>query len=283
MATADQQFRLGVLVGGVVLVATITYLRFCGSVSLAPKPPPPRGPTRTETQLLSQSTASPEVYRRYLETDASAAGVRAPTIEEMSRKFAYRVDEARHVLEPGQPPIDIAGVRLHLERSNEGLVMVIQNLIASDLAYEVSSTPSTGSVICNSARPLPFNANVLAKGASETRIECAWRDGESVAVTKVETMEISPLSNWYLSQVPPQLLGVEDRLARGHHGAEGKEKCSQVMSQVVRSGIDRGDIGWRDLADFYARHRCQTYSFPSRYRAFKSDDERAIPAVEGAH
>jgi hypothetical protein len=283
MATADQQFRLGVLVGGALLVATISYLRFCGSVSLAPKPPPPRGPIGTESQLLSQSTASPEVYRKYLENDASTAGVRAPSIEEMSRKFAYRVDEARHVLEPGKPPIELAGLRLHLERSNEGLMMVIQNRLGSDLAYEVSSTASAGSYVCNSARPLPFNANVIAKGSSETRTECAWREGESIAVTKVETMEISPLSSFYLGQVPPQLLGVEDRLARGHRGVETKEKCSQVMSQVVRSGIDRGDIGWRDLADFYARHRCQTYSFPSRYRAFKSDDERTLPVVETTH
>jgi hypothetical protein len=281
MAMADQQFRLGVLVGGALLVVAITYVRFCGSVSLAPKPPPPRGPSGTQTQLLTQSTGSPEVYRKFLETDASAAGVRVPSIADMSRKLPYRVDEAQHVLEPGARPIELAGLRLHLERSTEGVMMVIQNVIKSDVAYEVSTTPSVGEYICNSARPLPFNANVLARGSSETRTECAWRDGLTITVTKVETLEISPLSSWYLSQVPPNLLGVEDRLARGHHGVEGREKCSQVMPQVVRSGIDRGDIGWRDLADFYARHRCQTYTFPSRYRAFKSDEERVIPALEG--
>lgn len=281
MAMADPQFRLGVLVGGAVLVAAITVMRFCGSVSLPPKPPAPTGPSGTQSQLLSKSTGSPEVYRKFLQDDASAAGVRVPSLEEMSRKLPYRVDEARHVLQPGDSPIEIAGLRLHLERSNEGLMMVIQNMIKSDVAYEVSTTPSLGDYVCNSARPLPFNANVLAKGGEETRTECAWREGMTIAVTKVETLEISALSSWYLSQVPPKLLGVEDRLGRGHRGVEGREKCSEVISQVVRSGIDRGDIGWRDLADFYSRHRCQTYSFPSRYRAFKSDEERAIPAVDG--
>jgi hypothetical protein len=100
----------------------------------------------------------------------------------------------------------------------------------------------------------------------------------SIIVTKVETIELPPLSAWYVAQVPPQVVGVEDRIARGHRGVDAKEKCSSVVSQVVRTGLDRGDIGWRDLVDFYARHRCQTYQFPSNYRAFKSDGERAVPA-----
>jgi hypothetical protein len=54
------------------------------------------------------------------------------------------------------------------------------------------------------------------------------------------------------------------------------------MPQVVRSGLENGRIGWRDLVDFYARHRCQTYEFPIAYRALKSDGERPIPAVDAS-
>jgi len=82
--------------------------------------------------------------------------------------------------------------------------------------------------------------------------------------------------------VPPQVVGVEDRLARGHRGESGKQMCSPVVSAAVKGGLDKGDIGWRDLADFYARHRCQTYQFPSSYRAFKSDGERGLPAVDAS-
>ena len=53
------------------------------------------------------------------------------------------------------------------------------------------------------------------------------------------------------------------------------------MSAVVRNGLDRGDLQWRDLVDFYARHRCQTYQFPVSYKALKQDGERPIPAVDG--
>jgi len=278
---SDPQYRLGVLAGAAALVAVITYVRFCGSVALPPKPPPPSGPSGTQTQLLSQSATSPTVYQGFLASDSSAAGVRAPTLDEMSRKLPYRVDEGRHVLEPGKPPIEIAGLRLRLERSSDQIVMVIQNLLDSDIAYEVTSAPSTGASSCNSARPLAFNAMVIGKGASERRTECAWRDGMSIIVTKVETLEVSPLSAWYLSQLPPQVVGIEPRIARGHRGVAARDKCSALVSAAVRTGLDRGDLGWRDLVDFYARHRCQTYQFPSYYRAVKSDGERAMPAVGG--
>jgi hypothetical protein len=280
MDSPDPQFRIGVLVAGAVLVGVITYARFCGSLSLPPKPPEPTGPTGTQRQLLSKSTSSPGMYQDFLERDAATAGVRAPTIEEMSRKLAYRVDEARHVLEPGRPAIEVAGLRLRVERSDNTVVMIIQNLVDSDVAYEVTTTPSTGAYGCNSARPLPINAMVIAKGGSETRTECTWREGMSIVVTRVETVEVGPLSSYYLSQVPPTVVGIEGRIARGHHGVETKEPCSAMTSQVVRTGLDRGIIGWRDLVDFYARHRCQTYQFPSSYRAFKSDSERAIPATD---
>lgn len=246
----ERQFRLSVLAVALVLIASITYLRFCGSVSLPPKPPPPTGPTGTQQQLLSQSTSSPAIYSGFLESDAALAGVRAPTIAEMSKKLAYRVDEAKHVLAIGAEPIEIAGLRL---RARSG-ALEIENPLASDVAYRVVSNAN---VTCGAATPLPLDANVIGKGA---KIECRTRDNSSIIVTKVETIEVSPLSAWYLDQLP---------------------KCSLVLPQVVRTGLDRGEIGWRDLVDFYSRHRCQTYQFPSSYRAFKRDNERSIPSTGG--
>jgi hypothetical protein len=274
----DSQFRIGVVVGGIVLVAVITYVRFCGSLSLPPKPPPLQQPQGTQRQLIAASTTSVAAYRDYIEHDAAAAGVRAPSVDEMGKKLAYRVDDARHVLEPGKPAIEVAGLRLRAERSADSLVLVIQNLVDSDLAYEVTTEPSTSASICTSVPALPVNAMVIAKGATETRTECAWRTGMSLAVTKVETLEVGPLSSFYLSQVPPALVGIDPRITRGHRGVDSKEPCPGVISNVVRSSLERGDLGWRDLVDFYARHRCQSFQFPISYRAFKSDNERPLPA-----
>jgi len=276
----DPQFRTSVLLGGALVVVLVMVVRFCGSVAIPPKPPPPQGPSGTATQLLSKSTTSPAAYARFLESDAAEAGVRAPTIDEMARKLVYRVDEARHVLELGKPPIELAGLKLHLERSGDVVTLIIRNTTASDLGYEVSTMPSWSG--CNNASPLPFNANVIAKGTIESRVECSWRDGMTIAVTKVETFEVSPLESWYLGAVPPQILGIEDRIARGHRSAS-KVRCSAVASQVVRTGIERGEIGWRDLADFYSRHRCQTYEFPPSYRAFNQDGQRQLPVVDSNH
>jgi hypothetical protein len=279
---SDQQFRLATLAGAFMLVVVMSYFRFCGSATLPAKPPPPAGPTGTQTQLLSQSTASPSVYQGFLDADAALAGVRAPSPDDMAKQLAYRVDESRRVLEPGQPPVEAAGLKLRVERAGDQIVLVIQNLREAQVAYNVVTTPSAGQAACTSVAALPHNAMILAPQGNERRTECVWREGMAIIVTKVETLEVSPLSAWYLGQVPPALVGIDTRIGRGHRGLDTRDKCSSVMSQVVRTGIDRDEIGWRDLADFYARHRCQTYQFPSTYRALKKDHERQIPAVGSA-
>jgi hypothetical protein len=274
---SDQRLRIGVLITGAVVVVAITYVRFCGGLSLPPKPPPPSAPSGTARQLLTRSTGSPAIYEEFLKNDAATIGARPPTIAEMSRKLPYRVDEAREVLQLGQPPIERAGLRLHTERSGDAIVLVTRNLLDSDVAYNVVTRPSIDGSLCTSVPALPFNALVITKGGTETRTECAWRRGLTIFVDKVETVEIPQLSAWYLSHVPPQLAALDERTSRG---ASVKDGCSPVVSALVRSGIERGQIRWRDLIDFYARHRCQTYQFPPSYQAFRSDGEHPLPAID---
>jgi hypothetical protein len=278
VSITDTQFRIGVGVAGIVLVAGIIAVRFCGSVSLPPKPAPAVTSHGTPSQLFTRSAASPTVYLDFVARDAAAAGVRAPTIEELSRKLPDRVDSARHVLEVGEPAIEIAGVRLRAIRATEGLALEIGNATGADIAYDVATAPIPAAA-CDSAARLPFNAMTIAKAGVETRIECSWRDGIALAVTRVETLELSPLSIWYVNHVPPAVVGIEPRIARGHRAPNPSSGCAFALPQSVRSGLERGEIGWRDLVDFYARHRCETYHFPLGYHAFKSDSERSVPAV----
>jgi hypothetical protein len=280
VAVSDAQFRIGVAAAAVALIAGITYVRFCGALSLPPRPVAASGPTGSQRQLLDKSAASPAIYQEFLRSDAARAGVRAPSLEEMARAFPHRVDDARHVLEVGRPAIESAGLRLAIERADNALVLVVENRTHTDLAYSVVTQPTPNISGCTTARPLAYNALVVASGGSERRVECVWRDGMALAVTRVETLEIPPLSAWYLGLVPPALAGVEPRVARGHRAASSGETCSTVVSQAVRSGLEQGKIGWRDLVDFYARHRCPTYRFPSPYRAVTSDGERPLPAVQ---
>jgi len=278
VAISDGQFRIAVIAGGVLLALGITAVRFCGSVSLPPKPAPPTGAHGTSTQLLTKSAGSPAVYQDFLAKDAAEAGVPTPTPDEMARKLAFRTDDARHVLEVGEPAIEVAGLRLKAVRANDTLALEIHNTTGAELGYFIKTSPVPNIAGCETARPLPLNVMTIGKGASETRVECVWRDGMALAVTKVETVELHPLSAHYLRNVPPAVVGIDDRIARGHTGPQTRE-CSAMVSQAVRTGLERGEIGWRDLADFYARHRCQTYSFPLGYRAFTEDGQRALPAA----
>lgn len=281
VSITDAQFRIGVGVAGIALVAAITTVRFCGSVSLPPKPPAPVALHGTSSELLTRSSASPVVYQDFVTRDAARAGVRAPTLDELSRKLPYRSDDTRHVLGVGQPPLEIAGVRLRAIRVDDLLALEVVNATRSDIAYHVASlpVPATG---CAAAPVRGFNAMTIRRDGRETRIECGWRDGIALAILKIETIEVTPLSAWYLDHVPPSAVGVDPRIARGHQQPDGPERCAFALSQAVRSGLERGQIGWRDLVDFYARHRCQTYQFPAWYRAFTKDNERSVPAVSAA-
>ena len=278
VSITDTQFRAGVGIAGILLVTGLTAVSFCGSLALPPKPPPPRGPSGTSSELLTRTSASPAAYHDFVARDAAAAGVPAPTLAELSRKLPYLVDDTRHVLEVGEPALETAGVRLRAVHVAEGLGLEITNTTGSAIAYQVV-TATIPAMRCNGSA-LAFNAMTLGKDQLATRIECVWRDGIALAITRVETLEVLPLSVWYLDRVPPSVVGIEPRLARGHAGPSGAQ-CAFATSQSVRSGLERGEIGWRDLVDFYARHRCQTYQFPTTYRAFNSDGERSLPAVAG--
>jgi hypothetical protein len=278
VSITDVQFRIGVGVAGIALVAGIAAVRFCGPVSLPPKPPPPVVPPHgTSSELLTRSSASPVVYQDFVARDAAEAGVRAPALDEMSRKLPYRVDDARHLLEVGQPPLEIAGVRLRAIRGEGALALEIANATGSSIAYNVVTTAVPAG--CEDAQPRLFNAMTIPPNGREIRAECAWHAGIVLAVVRVETVEVLPLSAWYLDHVPPSAVGIEPRIARGHQPAETGAPCAFALPQAVRSGLERGEIGWRDLVDFYARHRCQTYQFPLLYRAFKRDGERSVPAL----
>ena len=268
VAISDGQFRTGVIGGVLGLAAIIGIGRFCGSVAIPPKP---TVAVRAPVDLVEQAAAAPAVYEDHLAEDASAAGIAAPTLDDMTRKLPYRFDDRRHVLEIDATPIAIAGLTLALRRAREGLVLEIENTTGKDVAYHVVSTPIPTTNDCNSAQALPFNAMVLARGARAVRVECAWRAGMSLAVTRVELVELPPLSVWYLDQVPPSLVGIEPRIARGHRSPKASV-CSSIASHALESGLKQGEIVWRDLVDFYARYRCQTYQFPLTYRAVGRND-----------
>jgi len=276
MAIPEQSFRIGVLGGGAVVVVVITVLRFCGSVALPPKPPAPVVAPQTARQLVTQASAQTPIYEQFLHDDARTAMVEPPSLDAMSRKLPHRFDDSTHVLQVGVP-IETVGLRLKLEANTDSLTLRIDNLSAVPVAYRVDTETGMGNA-CNSARALPFDAMVLQKNGSETRVECINRPDTRIVVKDVEVIELNPLEAYYVDHLSPVLVGIEPRFTRGHHPPG--QMCSNTISQAVRSGLENKEITWGDLVDFYARHNCARYQFPSFYRAFKSDGERALPATE---
>jgi hypothetical protein len=275
---SETGFRLAVALAALALIAGIASVRFGRTPGLPPRPASPPQETSAD-QLLTSSLASPAVWKNFLETDAKAAGVAVPTASQMARRFVYRSDTGRHELTFAAPTVAAAGLELTLERSeNELAVLALANKTDSDLAYRVLSTPSAGASACNAASLLATNAMVIAKGGTERRTVCVFRSDLVVMITKIEGVEVPPLSAWYLQQVSPLAVGLEPRLAKAHRGDE-RPICTPNLPQSVRGGLQTGDLGWRDLVDFYARHRCETYQFPVMYRAFTRDNERPLPAV----
>lgn len=271
--------RIGVAAGVVGLGLAISTLQFCGAVTLPAKPPPPADTLAASQDTLRKATQTESGWVAYLDKDALAAGVEPPTAAAMSKKLVMRADEGTRTLAPGEPPIDAAGLRLSAVATGGTLALVIENRATADLAYRVVTRvrPDAG---CARRDVEPYNANVVARGGREIRSECAYRDGMSLEISRVESIELSPLSAYYVSKVPPRALGADARLAVGHEPElpGGAQVCNIAVSQALRSSLDSGAIQWRDLVDFYARHRCDTYQFPLQYRAFVRDDERPLPA-----
>ncbi|MCE9576895.1 MAG: hypothetical protein K8W52_27360 [Deltaproteobacteria bacterium] len=231
--------------------------------------------------MLASADATPRVYQSYLAHDAEVAGVKTPSIDEMGRRLVSRLDESRHPLSPGDAPIEVAGLRLSVLVEKDDLVLVIENPGEVDLAYSIVTKPSYGNSLCAQRRVRPFNAMVVGHESAEKRVECAYRDGLVLAVERVETVALNPLESSYVSRVSPTAVGIETRLAQGHQPRlpVGVDICNLSMSQTIRSSLENGVIGWRDLVDFYARHRCESYGFPEGYRAFSKDAERPLPVV----
>jgi hypothetical protein len=280
----DGTFKL--IVGGVAIAVAglIVLLRFCGDLALPAKPPAPTMAASQASDVMIASSATPAAWHAFLAKDAATAGVPAPSPDAMAKALPHKVDDKPRTLSPGDPPLEVAGLRLSLEvaavdSDAASLILAIENLGETDLAYQVVTRPSVRGAACNSRDLLWYDANVVTARRRERRTECTYRDGLELHVERVETVELVPLSAWYVSRVPPSALNLDTRLTRGHQAMNKAPLCNVMMSQAIRSGLESGQIEWRDLVDFYARHRCDTYPFPKRYKAFRKDHEHQLPYV----
>ena len=278
------------LAAAVVLVA-VTVMGIGAAALYAGGPPPAPERPKPASQLPTSEGElrfSPMIYRGQLEQDAKAFGVAPPAPGDMEAPFLY-VEELRErrKLKP-KNPIETPHLRLSLDvekhqASIEGqtyryehLVLRIENRTSKYLAYRVI-TDVQDRKKCASKGDIPHNAIVLEPGQTLRRTECLYRTHTSVDVERVEVMELPPLSAVYVSRLPATSVLYDSRTSGGHVPLKGS-LCPQTFSwREIQEGVDRKQIDWRDVVDYYGRHSCEEYAFFKAYR-FRTDPGAPLPA-----
>jgi hypothetical protein len=282
-----RRFRIGVALGAIVVLVAGVVARFDYDLTLPAKPPPPPPPDKAALRRMDYE--NPDIYKAYLEQDSSTYGVSRTEPADLDAPFPYEKTEAPRELAPGGPAIDTGMLRISArveklevhsrkgQSAAEHLVLRIENKRPRPVAYRVQTTFGPGSdESCGAKGSLPHNAMAIPANGSVERTECFYRERMVVTVEEIEAMELPPLSYFYVSRIYPPHIGASGRTSANHETPAGAV-CSTVPQQSILIGMEKGTVSWRDVVDFYARHRCETYDFPLGYRAFTQKSQYRLP------
>jgi hypothetical protein len=284
----DSGFRVAIVVAAALLAGAIARISFCRGGDLPAVPPRPRPRPVPVAKVTAAVEADPGVYAEHLSRDSRALRVEPPaTPADMARALVFESHDQPIALTPRGKgsSAEVLGLRLSLAVSAiEGtprrqMVLTIENTTDRYLAYRIVSRPSQGTRPCHDKLDLAHNAIALAPGEKIRRSECTYRSGYRLFVKRVDTAVLPRLSYYYLSSLPPSALGLDLLSSRGHRPIGGRLLCRVFQSATLEESVRTGRTTWRDLVDFYARHSCQTFTFPAGYKAFSRDGERPLPAV----
>jgi hypothetical protein len=248
-----------------------------------PEPPPP-----PSAMINSDMRFSVVYYKALIEQDAKSYGIAAPPYEDLQQPNPYFDELHERQRLRLKSPIETRHLRITLEVSKQTtmiethslatdhLVLRIENRTPLYLAYRIqTAVPERGK--CTVKAELPHNAVAIEPEQTILRTECMYRKEATVDVTRIEVIELPALSAFYVSRVPPNTTLYDPRTAAGHTPPRGT-MCPQTFSwREIKEGIDKKELGWRDVIDFYARHNCTEYSFFKSYR-YRGDPSAQLPA-----
>lgn len=144
------------------------------------------------------------------------------------------------------------------------LLLSITNKTDKHLAYRVD-TKVVGA--CGKKGVLPHNAIVLKPQQAIVRTECMPRKRAQLHIKRVEVMELSPLGYHYVSRLDPQPLKYDPRTSEGHVRMPEFKQCKIPLPwRAIGPALERGEVQWYDVVDFYSRHNCDEYSFHTGYQ-----------------
>jgi hypothetical protein len=278
---------LAVVFSGFFAVA-IGVLILHAASSPPPTPKRPEPPPPPSAMINSEMRFSALYYKGLVEQDAKSYGIAPPSYEDLAQTNPY-FDELHGKQKLRlKAPIETRHLRITLEiskqttiieshsLSTDHLVLRVENLTPYFLAYRIQTTVSDKHK-CAMKADLPHNAIALEPMQTMLRTECLYRKDAEIEVTGIEVIELPELSAYYVSRVPPNATLYDPRTASGHTPPRGT-LCPQTFSwRDIKEGIDKKELGWRDVIDFYARHNCTEYSFFRSYR-YRGDPNAPLPA-----
>jgi hypothetical protein len=276
-----------VLFSGIFAIALgVLILHAASSPPLAPKRPEP--PPPPSAMINSDMRFSVLYYKALIEQDSKAYGIVAPPYDDLQQPNPY-FDELRqkHRMKINAP-YETRHLRITLEvnkqttiieshsLTTDHLILKIENRTPLYLAYRVETSVSEKNK-CALKAVIAHNAVAIEPEQTITRTECLYRKDARVDLTGIEVIEMPALSAFYVSRVPPNSTMYDPRTSAGHVPPRGT-MCPQTFSwREIKEGIDKKQIGWRDVIDFYARHNCSEYSFFKSYR-YRGDPSAPLPA-----
>jgi hypothetical protein len=278
---------LAVFFTGVFAIALGVLILHAASAP-PPKPKPPEPPPPPSAMINSDMRFSVVYYKALIEQDAKAYGIEPPSYEDLLEPNPY-FDELRERTRLRiKAPFETRHLRITLEVRKEKtqlgsqslatdhLVLRIENRTPLYLAYRIQTTlPDKRK--CAIKAQLTHNAIAIEPEQTILRTECIYRKEASIDLTDVEVIELPALSAFYVSRVPPNSTFYDPRTSAGHVPPRGT-MCPQTFSwRDIKEGIDKKELGWRDVMDFYARHNCNEYSFFKSYR-YRGDPSAPLPA-----
>lgn len=278
---------LAVFFSGLLAIALgVLILHAATKPPLTPKRPEP--PPPPSSIINSDMRFSVLYYKSLVESDAKSYGIPAPAYDDLCQPNPY-FDELRERTRLRlKSPIETRHLRITLEVSKQTtvieshslatdhLVLRIENRTPFHLAYRIQ-TQVTEKGKCAMKATLNHNAMTIEPEQTVLRTECIFRKDVLVDVTKIEVIELPALSAYYVARVPPNNTLYDPRTSAGHIPPRGT-MCPQTFSwREIKEGLDRKELGWRDVIDFYARHNCTEYSFFKSYR-YRGDPGAPLPA-----
>jgi hypothetical protein len=262
---------LGVISVVVMIIGTCQMLAVDG-----PLPPPRPPPPKPEASTVLSYRYKEGFFKSLLQEDAQRVKLADFDYARMKRPNRYFAEftgkqllragaklETRHLLLEALKKKIWVGQRGQGFRSDH-MLLAITNKTDRYLAYRVITEP-VGTCQSNKGT-ISHNALALRPKERLQRTECLIRTGGALRVLEVAVMEIPPLGYYYVSRLDPVQIRLPQRTAEGHEIPNKLTPCKILPWREIQNGMRRGEVYWRDVIDFYARHNCDEYSYFVAYR-----------------